>query len=200
MQTVALAVLAGASLMSLQLALVPGGAAHLANSFWQFVPGMLLAVWMPRRSTPALAAGALLLGAGYIGAAFVGGLAPTLSVVAGTALLIVGLPQPTGRTLRVALAAGALSYSFYLWHVGMLLVVWSFFDSWLIVAVVAGAMSLAIAALAYVGIEEPAIRWARKRSRSSMSPIGMLKSAPLPPVVSDHRHATASSAAISSSD
>ena len=68
-QTAALAGLAGASLVSLQLALVPGGAAHLANSFWQFVPGMLLAVWMPRRSTPALAAGALLLGAGYIGAA-----------------------------------------------------------------------------------------------------------------------------------
>lgn len=199
-QTAALAVLAGASLASLQLGLVPGGPAHLANSFWQFVPGMLLAVWMPRRSTRALAAGAVLLGAGYIGAAFVGGLAPILSVVAGTALLIVGLPQPTGRTLRVALSAGALSYSFYLWHVGVLLVVRPFLDSWLVVALVAGAMTLAMATLAYVGMEEPAIRWARKRSRSRASAIGMPKRDPLPPVFGDHRYATAPGAAISSSD
>ena len=161
---------------------------------------MLLAVWMPRRSTRALAAGAVLLGAGYIGAAFVGGLAPILSVVAGTALLIVGLPQPTGRTLRVALSAGALSYSFYLWHVGVLLVVRPFLDSWLVVALVAGAMTLAMATLAYVGMEEPAIRWARKRSRSRASAIGMPKRDPLPPVFGDHRYATAPGAAISSSD
>ena len=177
-QTAVLAVLACASLVSVQLGLAPHGMAHLANAFWQFVPGMLLAVWMPRRSTPALTAGAMLLGAGYVGAAYIGGLAPSVSVVAGTALLIVGLPQPSGWKLRLALAAGALSYSFYLWHVAVLIVVRPFLDNSLVLAAVAGAATVAIAAVAYIGIEEPAIRWARGRGRGRVTDIGGWKPEP----------------------
>jgi peptidoglycan/LPS O-acetylase OafA/YrhL len=169
---VALVALAGASvgvtvaIMAFAVAttgFVPGvELLTIATFAWAFVPGMIVAELEQRRhldrpipiAVPAL--GMLLIGASVVVDL------PSyldLAAVIGSAMLIatvISRPQFQGRLARASVAVGALSYPVYLWHEQIIDLVdrpstWGG-------ALIALAITAAIASISYLVIERPAMR------------------------------------------
>lgn len=150
----------------------------IASLGWAFVPGMLVAEFRPTR-LPWLA---LVSGVALIAVSVVFDPPPYLDVAAGAGsglivAFLVGRPALSPRLVPVALAVGAVSYSFYLWHEAIIGAV----DrpaTWL-GAVVALTISLAVASVVYLLVERPAIAIGR---RLTSRPRPTMMTAPLEPL------------------
>ena len=133
---------------------------------WAFVPGMIVAELQQRMTFDRpLPAGVALTGFGLIGVSAVINPPPFLDLSAslGAATLIafvVSRPTAGRRFDRGFAAIGALSYSIYLWHEAIILAVdWP--NPTLARTLLAAAITLVVAALVYLLIEAPAIRFGR---------------------------------------
>ena len=135
----------------------------IASFLWAFVPGMLVAEFQQRGvlnrplSTLVPVAGLVL-----IGTSVVLDLPPYLDIAAaaGSGLLVASIVSRRAgesRFQRASIALGAVSYSIYLWHEAIIDLVDRPVPSWG-GAVLALAVTAAIAAVVYVVVEGPAIR------------------------------------------
>jgi peptidoglycan/LPS O-acetylase OafA/YrhL len=146
--------------------------------FWAFVPGMILATLEADGRLRIGARGALAGVAVFALGAYVQ--MPLFDLISSAgAFLIVGycarlnLPR---RLATVAAAAGAVSYGVYLWHGELLLwIAGQVGNPWLSIAI-AGSLTVLFAAMCYVLVERPAMRFAR---RIPAEPLGILVSLPL---------------------
>jgi len=143
----------------------------LPNEFpawaWAFLPGMLVAIAAVRRpdllrrvGTPIVALAGLVL----VAASVVPDIRyPDVPAAVGSALILGWLrtlPAP-GRALAATLAAaGALSYSFYLWHDALIPTLGGR-DGWVGIGV-SFVVTAAIAATVYLLVERPAIALGRR--------------------------------------
>lgn len=139
---------------------------------WAFVPGMLVAE-LQHRNLLAGAATALVPVAGIvlIAVSVTFDPPPALDLPAGigAGLLIahvVARPNLPAIVVRPALIAGALSYSFYLWHEAIIPAVdrpatWSG-------AAVALVLSTGVSTVIYLAVERPSIELGRRLSRRSL--------------------------------
>jgi peptidoglycan/LPS O-acetylase OafA/YrhL len=136
--------------------------ATVATYLWAFVPGMIVAeLQQEGHLDRPVASGVPVLGLILIGTSVALDLPPyfDLAAAAGSALLIAWLvsrPQFEGKSARVSLALGALSYPVYLWHEQIIDLVdrpstWAG-------AFLALAITAAIASVSYLLIERPAMR------------------------------------------
>jgi peptidoglycan/LPS O-acetylase OafA/YrhL len=157
------------------LGYVPGAAISTLGSYaWAFVPGMVVAELERRgRLSVPLPAAALLVGVGLI--ALSSAVDPPAFLDLPAALgagaviaFLVSRPAIAPRLDRFWAAAGALSYSVYLWHEAIIDAVDRPTPTW-VGAVLAAAITLGIAGVVYVGIERPAIRLGQ-RLRPPASP------------------------------
>lgn len=167
-----LATILVASLLGRTIALAASLAAGVSDGavmlnaplhLWAFVPGMILAelfVSAPERLRRLPTAPTAALGLALVALGTRVHISPDVPSIAGTVLLmIVLLRLAPGRVTTGALAAaGAVSYSFYLWHVWVVDTV-ARPSSWAGVAV-AFLGTAAIASLVYLVVERPIIRWA----------------------------------------
>jgi peptidoglycan/LPS O-acetylase OafA/YrhL len=154
------------------LGYVPGpSVSTIASYIWAFVPGMVVAELEQRgtfaKPIPVIAVAG---GFGLIGASSALNAPSYFDVLAsiGAALLIafvVSRPTAGGRFDRVFLAAGALSYSVYLWYEAIINAVDRPTPTW-IGGLTAAILTVAIAAVMYVGVERPALRLAHRIRRT----------------------------------
>jgi peptidoglycan/LPS O-acetylase OafA/YrhL len=145
--------------------------ANAAVRYWEFVPGMIVAIVSVHRPDllaiaarrPVIASAVALLTLG----AFLGLDQYDVPSVIGSALLVSAIvARPSvSRFPRLVATAGALSYAVYLWHDSVVMLVRTH-GYWGPVAVaLAAILTLAIASLSWIVIERPAIRFgARMRS------------------------------------
>ncbi len=129
---------------------------------WAFVPGMVLAQLTRRRQLPAGSALAV-AGMALLATSILPNIAyPDVPAAAGSALVVawlLTLPKPGPRLGRGLAVAGALSYSFYLWHEAVRdLVGPATYTN----AVVALLLTTAVSAAVYATIELPALRLGRE--------------------------------------
>jgi peptidoglycan/LPS O-acetylase OafA/YrhL len=187
----AAAVLGTVALLAISVMLTEGIDPHLLRIYplmlWAFAPGMLVAALeaqgrlIDRRLLPVgivIVAVSLAARSAYLDVPTALGSA----VVVGTAVQYRSM-----RFARIAVVGGALSYSVYLWHLPLL-----YRFGWAAIP-----LSFAVAAVAYVALERPAIRLGRHmairfgkaRSRpSARSPahrVGPQDLAPRPSAVAD---------------
>lgn len=137
---------------------------------WAFVPGMVVAE-LEQRGTFArpLPSRVLAGGLALVLLATVVNLPPYFDVLAslgGAALIAYVVSRPTAgrRFERVFVAAGAISYSVYLWHV-MIIVAVDRPDPTLGGALLAAVITVAVATVVYLGVERPAMRLAHRLGR-----------------------------------
>lgn len=176
-----LAVVGGLCLVSVGADLADHGmalwnVANVAVRYWEFVPGMIVAIvsfHRPDLLTVATRRPIIALGLALIALGAILGLdqfdAPS---VIGSAILvaaIVASPAST-RFPRVVAAAGGLSYAVYLWHDSLILLVRTH-GHWGPVAVaIAAILTIAIATISWIVIERPAIRLSGRLRPPSLSP------------------------------
>ena len=156
------------------LGYVPGASVStIASYIWAFVPGMVIAELEHRgafgRPLPVIAAAG---GFGLIGISSALNAPSYFDVPAsiGAALLIafvVSRPTAGRRFDRAFLAAGALSYSVYLWHEAIIDAVDRPTPTW-IGGLIALILTVAVAAVMYVVVERPALRLAHWMRRSTL--------------------------------
>jgi peptidoglycan/LPS O-acetylase OafA/YrhL len=152
---------------------------------WAFIPGMLVAELHGRnRLGSATSAWVGLAGIGLIAVSVAIDLPSSFDLAAGigAGLVIAHLvarPELPAALVTPAAAAGALSYSFYLWHEALIPAIdrpatWSG-------AAIALVASLAVAAVVYWSVERPCIELGRRLSRRTR---GQARETPAPaPVV-----------------
>ena len=139
--------------------------------FWAFVPGMILATLeaddrLRIGGRAALAGVAIFALGAYVQM-------PLIDLIsAAGAFLVVGycarlnLPRSVAT---IAAAAGAVSYGVYLWHGEVLLwIARQVGNPWLSVAI-AGSMTIVFAAMCYLLVERPAMRFARRIPAESLA-------------------------------
>ena len=137
---------------------------------WAFVPGMIVAELEQRGSLARpLPRRVLAGGLALVFLATVVNMPPYFNVLAslgGAALIgyVVSRPTAGRRSERVFGAAGAISYSVYLWHV-MIIVAVDRPDPTLGGALLAAVITVAVAAVVYLGVERPAMRLGQRLAR-----------------------------------
>ena len=150
--------------------------ATLVSYVWAFVPGMIVAELQEgNQLARPLSAAVPAVGLMLIGASVVLDLPPFFDLAAsvGSGLLIgwlISRPQFGGRVAKVSVALGALSYPVYLWHVQIIDLV-DRPSSWG-GAILALAITVAIAAVSYLAIERPAIRFSHQFAGLRWRPSG----------------------------
>jgi peptidoglycan/LPS O-acetylase OafA/YrhL len=174
----------------------------LAATFFNFTPGMLLALlrlelierpraWLPS-STLLLAAGAVCW------AAAADQLTYPQPLAAGAALLVVGavvLPLRDGALARVLdaralVVVGIASYSLYLWHHPIVLSLGHRVDAGPAgVALVAVAVCVPIALASYALVERPFLRLRRRWGPTAASPAAVERARAIAPLEPGHRAA-----------
>lgn len=172
------------TLISLGYGPLPGTILNTYPSMlWAFAPGMFVAALEVRGLTH----GAVRLwpaGVAITAAGLAFGWVPMFDILtAFGAALIVAAAVDAGRwpswAVRAAAAAGAISYSVYLWHLALIHAY-----GW-----VAVPLTLLVASAIYVVIERPAIRWAQRQGgRRPTPPSGELAAEarrPLPAAAAD---------------
>lgn len=139
-------------------------AANVAVRYWEFVPGMVVAIVSVHRPDllaiaarrPSIALGAALVVLG----ALLGLDQYDVPSVIGSAILVsaVVASPAIARFPRIVAVAGALSYAVYLWHDSLILLVRTH-GFWGPGAVaIAAILTFAIASLSWIVIERPALR------------------------------------------
>jgi peptidoglycan/LPS O-acetylase OafA/YrhL len=158
----------------------------VASFLWAFVPGMLVAEFQQRgtlnRPVDAIVA---IVGLVLIGISVVIDLPPyfDIAAAAGSGLLvatIVSRRSIEARFGRASIVLGALSYSVYLWHETIIGLVDRPTPTW-IGAILALAITVAIAAVAYVVVEAPAIRLGHRLVLARRRRVAIRESAPAIP-------------------
>ena len=154
------------------LGYVPGpSVSTIASYIWAFIPGMVVAELEQRGSfAKPLPVIAPAIGFGLIGVSSALNTPSYFDVPAsvGAAVLIafvVSRPTAGQRFHRAFLAAGALSYSVYLWHEAILDAVDRPTPTWM-GGLIALILTIAVAAVMYVVVERPALRLAHWMRRS----------------------------------
>jgi peptidoglycan/LPS O-acetylase OafA/YrhL len=167
----AVPIIGGLISLGIELA-ISGTAAHatgvesfLPVRFWAFAPGMILAAWQPKTDWRWLAAGMAFLGLGAMILPFTpgqnGGQFADIPAAIGAGLVVGWGIHARPRGAMWWSAGAAISYGLYLWHLDLFNLAGDF----------GLPLAFAIAALSYVLLERPVMRWVKAHSKGTSAAV-----------------------------